>query len=212
VTVEPLHERLRSGLRRLGEPALDDRQQRLLLDYLDLLRHWGRSYNLTAVSDPGDMVELHLLDSLSIAPWAGPGPLLDAGTGAGLPGLPLAVALPDLKVTLLDSSGKKIRFLRHVKRVLRLENVFPVQARLESFRPEHPFEAIVSRAFSSLSAFAAAARPLCDAGTRLLAMKGRHPREELDALPDWIVVQAVEKLRVPGLQADRHLVIMSVIA
>ena len=201
---------LQDGLGQLAGADLAAGQQAKLLAYLDLLQRWSRAYNLTAIRDPAEMISRHLLDSLSVLPWIRGPQLLDAGTGAGLPGVPLAIARPDLAVTLLDSTGKKVRFLNHVARELRLENVYPVQARLESYAPEGAFDTIVSRAFSSLAAFAGAARHL--AGTApLLAMKGRYPSDELGGLPAWVRVESVEKLTVPGLQEDRHLVIMSVI-
>jgi 16S rRNA (guanine527-N7)-methyltransferase len=202
-------DRLQAGLARLPDADLDEGQVGLLLRYIDLLVRWNRAYNLTAVREPGQMVTRHLLDSLAILPWVGSGPLLDAGTGAGLPGVPLAIARPGLAVTALDSAGKKIRFLNQLRRELGLDNLRPVQARLETFRPERPLDTIVSRAFARLADFAQAARHLAG-GARLLAMKGRHPAEELDELPDWVAVVSVERLEVPGLQEARHLVIMSV--
>ena len=207
---ERLADKLNTGL--AGMPALriDAAARTRLLDYLSLLQRWNRAYNLTAVRNPEDMVARHLLDSLSILPWVPDGRLLDAGSGAGLPGVPLAIARPGLQVTLLDSAGKKIRFLNQVRRELSLDNVMPVQSRLETYRPGQVFDAIVSRAFSSLADFAAAARHLAS-GSRLLAMKGRYPGPELRALPDWLQVDAVEPLEVPGLQEERHLVIMSLI-
>ena len=201
---------LQDGLAHLPGPDLAADQQSKLLAYLDLLAHWNRAYNLTAIRDPADMIPRHLLDSLSVLPWVSGSRLLDAGSGAGLPGVPLAIARGDLEVVLLDSAGKKIRFLNQVVRELRLPNARPVQSRLESWEPDAGFDMIISRAFSSLAAFAQAARHLAGAA-RLLAMKGRYPAAELDDLPGWVQVQSVEKLRVPGLQEDRHLVIMSVI-
>jgi 16S rRNA (guanine527-N7)-methyltransferase len=206
-------ESLRAGLARLPAADLDAGQVSKLLAYLDLLERWNRAYNLTAVRDPAEMVTRHLLDSLAVLPWIPGGRLLDAGTGAGLPGVPLAIARPELEVVLLDSGGKKIRFLENLRRELGLHNVAPVQARLETYAPEGlisaPFDAIISRAFASLAAFAAAARHLAGVA-RLLAMKGRYPAAELAGLPDWLRVDSVERLAVPGLQAERHLVIMSV--
>jgi 16S rRNA (guanine527-N7)-methyltransferase len=201
---------LRAGLEQLGEPGLRPEQVAGMLAYVELLERWNRAYNLTAVRDPRDMISRHLLDSLSVLPWIPPGRLLDAGTGAGLPGVPLAIARPDVEVTLLDSAGKKIRFLNQVRRELPLPNIEPVQARLEDYAPDEPFDAIISRAFARLADFAAAARRLAGRA-RLLAMKGRHPAAELEELPEWVRVDAVEKLEVPGLQEIRHLVIMSVI-
>lgn len=203
-----LEQEIHSGLLELTGSEPEPEKLVALGSYLDLLQRWNRTYNLTAVRDPLQMVTRHVLDSLSILPFIAPARLLDAGTGAGLPGIPLAIFCPGLELTLLDSAGKKIRFLNHVCRELGLVNVSPVQARLESFRAEQQFDEIISRAFSSLSAFAAAARHLGPA--RLLAMKGRYPAGELEVLPDWVRVQSVEKLRVPGLKEERHLVIMSV--
>ncbi|MGK2925432.1 MAG: 16S rRNA (guanine(527)-N(7))-methyltransferase RsmG [Lysobacterales bacterium] len=202
-------ESLRAGLAQLPGPALDAAQVAQLLAYLDLLARWNRTYNLTAVRDPAEMVTRHILDSLAVLPWLPGGRLLDAGSGAGLPGIPLAIARPELQVTLLDSAGKKVRFLRHVCRELPLGNVEPLQERLETYPAEAPFDAIVSRAFASLAAFASAARHLAGAAP-LLAMKGRYPEDELAALPDWVRLESVEALTVPGLQEQRHLVIMAV--
>jgi 16S rRNA (guanine527-N7)-methyltransferase len=175
--------------------------------YLDELVRWNRTYNLTAIRDPEEMVVRHLLDSLSLLPWV-EGPLLDVGTGAGLPGIPLAIARPGLAVTLIDSAGKKVRFLAHVQRTLGLDNICPLHERVENHRPPRPYACIVSRAFSSLADFARACRHLAGPGTRLLAMKGRFPAKELQSVPADFVVQSIEKLTVPGLQEDRHLVIM----
>jgi 16S rRNA (guanine527-N7)-methyltransferase len=204
-----LAESLRAGLKTLGGLDADPALGQKMLEYLELLQRWNRTYNLTAVRDPAGMITRHLLDSLSILPWVSGRRLLDAGTGAGLPGVPLAIAQPGLDVTLLDSSGKKVRFLNHLRRELGLQNAHPVQARLEEYEPLYHFDVIVSRAFASLAAFVEAARHLAHAAN-LLAMKGRYPAAELDDLPDWVQLHSVEKLEVPGLQEDRHLVIMSV--
>jgi 16S rRNA (guanine527-N7)-methyltransferase len=212
-SAERLAQTLAQGLDTLGQP-LDAARQAKLLAYVGLLQRWNRTYNLTAVRDPLDMVTRHLLDSLAILPFVGDGPLLDAGSGAGLPGVPLAVARPELQVTPLDSAGKKVRFLEHVRRELRLDNLHPVQSRLEAFAPPQPFAAVVSRAFASLADFAAAVRAMTAgdaAPPRLLAMKGRLPQAELEALPGDVRVEAVERLAVPGLQEDRHLVIMCLV-
>lgn len=202
---------LHAGILQLNELDIGPAQEQMLLEYLVQLEHWNKAYNLTAVRDPVEMVTRHLLDSLSVAPFIEGGRLLDAGTGAGLPGIPLAVARPALEVTLLDSSGKRVRFLSHVRRQLGLENISPVQERLESFAPDQPFDVIISRAFSDLVSYAQAARHLAAAPARLLAMKGRYPERELQEVPEWLRIDSVEKLVVPALQEDRHLVIMSVI-
>lgn len=210
-SAETLATRLHLGLQKIDGLNLDERQEAALLSYVNLLQRWNKTYNLTAVRDPGLMITRHIFDSLAIFKWVGKGRLLDAGTGAGLPGVPLAIADPELEVTLLDSAGKKVRFLNHVQRELGLKNIMPVQDRLESFEPRAAFDSLVSRAFADLASFVAAARHLLRPETRLLAMKGRYPDSELHGLPDDVRVISVEKLTVPGLQEDRHLVIMSLI-
>lgn len=203
---------LSAGYRALVGLELPDSARDALLTYVDLLHRWNKTYNLTAVRDPAEMVSRHVMDSLSVLPWLRGETLLDAGTGAGLPGVPLAVVRPELQVTLLDSAGKKVRFLRQVQRELGLQNLFPVQARLEEYSAPAGFDMIISRAFAELSGFAAAARHLMRPDTRLLAMKGRRPDEEIARLPAWIRVEAVEELFPPGLHEQRHLVIMSLSA
>jgi 16S rRNA (guanine527-N7)-methyltransferase len=203
-----LRDLLRRGAGQLGL-ELSERESGLMLAYLELLQRWNTAYNLTAIRDPEEMVTRHLLDSLSVAPFVTDGPVLDAGTGAGLPGVPLAIITPGLDFTLLDSAGKKIRFLRQVKRELGLANIEPLQDRLESHQPARPYAIILSRAFASLGDFATACRPLLGPSTRLLAMKGHDPVAEREELPDWIKVDAVQALEVPGLQEQRHLVMMS---
>lgn len=200
---------LEAGSQALLGRALSPIERGHLLAYLDLLQRWNSAYNLTAIREPGEMVVRHLLDSLSVMPFMGEGPVLDAGTGAGLPGVPLAIFKPGQEFTLLDSIGKKVRFLRQVKRELGLANIQPVQDRLETHLPERPYQAIISRAFSSLADFADGSRHLLSAGTRLLAMKGQDPLAERRQLPGWIQVDSVQELVVPGLQEQRHLVIMS---
>lgn len=212
MSAEPLAEKLRTGLAALTGEAPDPARERLLLAYLALLERWNGAYNLTAVKSPVQMVTRHLLDSLSVLPWLHGHRLLDAGTGAGLPGVPLAIMRPSMEISLLDSSGKKIRFLNHVRRELGLQNVITIQQRLELSTTEVPYHTVISRAFSDLGSFAQAARHLASASTRFLAMKGKYPGNELASLPAWCEVCSVEKLEVPGLQEQRHLVIMSITA
>jgi len=181
-----------------------------LVAFCEMLRKWNRSYNLVSANDLQHLVTRHLLDSISIFPHLAPGSLLDVGTGAGFPGLPLAIVNQGMECTLLDSTGKKIRFLRHVKRTLDLNNVHLVEARAEDYESDGNFDNITSRAFSSIIDFAVRIRHLAGPATRVLAMKGRYPEDELKVLPDWLALQSVEKLEVPDLHAERHLVIMSV--
>ena len=173
-------ETLLAGCRQLlgEEPAAGPRDR--LLAYLELLDHWNRAYNLTAVRDVEEMIPRHVFDSLAVLPWLQTESLLDAGSGAGLPGIPLAIMRPAMQVTLLDSAGKKVRFLRHARRELGLDNVFPVQDRLEAFEPDPLPPVIISRAFSDLGRYAAAAQHLLKPGSRLLAMKGRYPADEIE--------------------------------
>lgn len=203
------HIKLASGIDRLGldvSPAAVEN----LMGFMGLLKEWSGTYNLVAPREREFLLTRHLLDSLSIAPWLQTGSLLDVGTGAGLPGLPLAIIDPDRDVTLIDSAGKKIRFIRHVARTLELGNVHPLQQRIEELDENKIYANITSRAFATLSEFAGAVRTCADASTRLLAMKGVYPRKELEDLPGWVNVQSVEALTVPYLHAERHLVLMSV--
>lgn len=200
--------KLESGLDRLGlevpSTAID-----ALLAYMELLKEWSGAYNLVAPRERNFLLARHVLDSLSIAPWLQPGNLLDAGTGAGLPGIPLAIVRPDVQVKLVDSAGKKIRFIRHVGRTLKLANIHPVHGRVGEMAGGEVFANITSRAFASLRTFAEAVRPFMGPETKLLAMKGEYPEKELEELPGWIRVDSVEKLTVPYLHAERHLVMMS---
>lgn len=172
--------------------------------YLGELVLWNKAYNLTAVRDPAEMVTRHLLDSLVVLPHVA-GRIVDVGTGAGLPGVPLAIANPSLQVTLLDSNGKKTRFLRNVQRVLSLPNVEVVEARAEAHAPAQPFEQVVSRAYASIADFVSTTGKLCAPGGRWLAMKGKLDDAELAALPPGFVLEETVKLTVPALHEDRHL-------
>ncbi|HEY1991730.1 MAG TPA: 16S rRNA (guanine(527)-N(7))-methyltransferase RsmG [Gammaproteobacteria bacterium] len=196
---------LAPGLRALGV-ALPAGGEAALVHYVELLARWNQAYNLTAVREPAEMVSKHLLDSLAILPFVAGPTLADVGTGAGLPGIPLALARPDLKFTLLDSNGKKTRFVTQAVAELRLSNVTVVQARTETWRAPAPFAQVVSRAFASLGDFAKLAGGLSGPGGRLLAMKGADPQDEVAALPAGFRVVAVHPLKVPGLDAERCLV------
>lgn len=195
---------LEDGLRAL---ALDATLAEPLLAYLALLDRWNRTYNLTAIRDPGDMVTLHLLDSLAMHPYVRDiATLADLGTGAGLPGIPLAIAVPALRVTLVESNGKKARFLREAVRVLGLANARVVEARAEAVAEPGAFDAITARALATLADILALGGHLLKPEGRLLAMKGAHPAEEIAALSAGWRVRSVSPLQVPGLGAERHLV------
>ena len=174
--------------------------------YVALLDRWNRVYNLTAVRSPFDMVIWHILDSLVILPWLQGSSVLDVGSGAGLPGIPLAVVRPQMTFYLLDSNGKRIRFLTQAVAELGITNVNVVHSRVEDYRPGLSFDCVVSRAFASLSVMLVKAGMLCSTGGCLLAMKGRYPGDELKNLPTGYALMGIYPLQVPNLDAERHLV------
>jgi 16S rRNA (guanine527-N7)-methyltransferase len=180
-----------------------------LLAYLALLDRWNRTYNLTAIRDPAEMVAKHLLDSLAMLPFAGDGTLADLGTGPGLPGIPLAIARPALQVTLVESNGKKARFLREAVRTLQLPNARVAESRIESLDAPGAYDAITARALATLPLIVELGGSLLKADGRLLAMKGAVPDEEIAALPAVWRVDGVHRLVVPGLAAERHLVVVA---
>jgi 16S rRNA (guanine527-N7)-methyltransferase len=180
-----------------------------LQQLLNELERWNRTYNLTAITKREDMVTHHLLDSLAVNPELQGSAIADVGTGAGFPGLPLAVLNPERRFTLIDSAGKKIRFVSHVAHALGLTNVEGIHARVESLRPEKPFETIVTRAFSPLPEMLEKVGPLCGPGTNVLAMKGKWPREEIAAIPvGWHVVRSRD-LVIPGLKESRCAIVLT---
>lgn len=203
---------LRQGLAQLALPA-DDAHVASLMAYLAGLVKWNKAYNLTAVRDPGQMVVKHLLDSLSILPFVSGDSLIDVGTGAGLPGMVIAIMKPALAVTLLDSNSKKTRFLKQMVAELQLPNVNVVHARAEEY--EGQFAMVSSRAFASMQdilGWSAHLLRKADAqgqgGGRMLAMKGQRPDDELGDLPAGFQVSAVHALQVPFLQEERHLLVI----
>ena len=202
---ETLRKRLDAGLSALGI-ALDDRAIARLLDYVDLLERWNAAYNLTAVRDPAEMVTRHLVDSLAILPYVSGATLADLGSGAGLPGIPLAIAVPARETLLVDSNGKKARFLREAVRRLDLEHVRVAESRVEDVAGT--FECITARAFASLADMLRWGGHLLAPGGVWLAMKGRIDAAELDAVPAGFRVERIVALNVPGLDAERHLVIL----
>jgi 16S rRNA (guanine527-N7)-methyltransferase len=196
---------LAAGLAELGLD-LPDAVQHKLLAFRDLLLKWNRTYNLTALRDPEQVVSHHLLDSLAILPHVGGGALLDVGSGGGLPGIPLAIARPELAVTLVDTVQKKTTFLQQAAIELGLKNVAVHHARVEEMRGQ--YAQISSRAFADLARLVGLTRHLLEPGGRWLAMKGVRPDDEIAALPAGVAVAAVVPLTVPGLDAERHLLIL----
>lgn len=196
-------EALEQGLQQLGL----DISVYTLLDYLKILQKWNRIYNLTSIRDLPTMVTKHLLDSLAISPWLQGERLLDVGTGAGFPGIPLALAHPQLHITLLDSNGKKTRFLQEVKRILHLNNVEIVNSRAEAYTPSLPFDMILSRAFTELSQFILWTKHLLKPSSgQWLAMKGHRPEVELNALHNSYTLHFYQ---VPGLEEERCCIIIN---
>jgi 16S rRNA (guanine527-N7)-methyltransferase len=213
-----LRHRLDTGIAAL-DLTLEEGQRLQLLAYLGLLQKWNRAYNLTAVRDPAEMVTRHLIDSLAVAPHlerrqreTRPLRVVDVGSGAGLPGIPLALVFPQFEFVLLDSNGKKTRFLTQAKAELGLDNVSVIQSRVEEFRPDAPlFDVVIARAFASLGEILARCRHLLVPRGRILAMKGAVTAEELAALPEGTVQHEVVRLMVPGLEGEaRHLVCVGI--
>ena len=189
--------------------ALSEDDARRLLTLLDELARWNRTYNLTAISTPAEMLTHHLLDSLAIQSDLQGTRIADVGTGAGFPGLPLAVCNPARHFTLIDSTAKKIRFVSHAAQALGLTNVTAVHARAQSLRPEAPFDTVVARALAPLPQLLAQVAPLCGAKSRVLAMKGRWPTQELASLPASWRLAGSRELKIPGLAEARCVIVLT---
>ena len=189
---------------------VDAQKQQKLLAYLTLMQKWNKVHNLTAVRDADEMVVLHLLDSLVVLPFIDGKALLDVGSGAGLPGIPLAICLPDLKVTVIDSNNKKVSFMRQAKAELGIDNLEVLGGRVEEIAPNRKFDMVISRAFSDLDLFISLTHQVCEAQGKWLAMKGVYPEAELAELEKntGITASKTEALKVPGLAAQRHLVFL----
>ncbi len=203
-----LRKRLDEGLATL-RIDLDEAKRIQLLNYVVLLDKWNKVYNLTAVREPERMIGLHILDSLSVLAHLGaPANLIDVGTGGGLPGIPLAVARPDLLVTMLDTIAKKTTFVRQAIGELKLANADVVTERVKKYVPAAKFECVISRAFSELKEFVDGAGHLCADGGRMLAMKGVYPHDEIGRLPAKFEVEEIISLDVPAVEGQRHLVVV----
>ena len=200
---------LAQGIAEAGLP-IDEQKQQKLLAYLMLMQKWNKVHNLTAVRDADEMVVLHLLDSLVVLPFIDGKALLDVGSGAGLPGIPLAICLPDLKVTVIDSNNKKVSFMRQAKAELGIDNLEVLGGRVEEIAPNRKFDMVISRAFSDLDLFISLTHQVCEAQGKWLAMKGVYPEAELAELEKntGITASKTEALKVPGLAAQRHLVFL----
>ena len=198
--------KLARGAAELGV-ELDEPAQHALMSYLSLLKRWNKVYNLTAIKGDANMLTRHLLDSLSVVTALQGNRVIDIGTGAGLPGIPVAITNPHMHVTLLDSNAKRCRFLRQVQAQLKLSNVSIVQKRAEEYQPAEKFDNLLSRAFSSLQSFISSSAHLLAEGGQAIAMKGVWPSDEKEQLTNGFKIDEVVKLMVPGLPEQRHLVI-----
>lgn len=185
-----------------------DEIQKKFLQYLELLQKWNKAFNLTAIRDVKEMVNLHILDSLSVLPYLYGTRMLDVGTGAGLPGLILAIVLPEKFFVLLDSNSKKTHFLTQVQCSLKLKNIEIVHARSEDFHPSECFDTILSRALASLAKMMAITQHLICPHGRFVAMKGLYPKQEIEELASGIKVSDVVQLQIKGIHAERHVVIL----
>lgn len=203
-----MHKKLDSLLA-AAELTLPDQQKQQLVAYVEMLHKWNKAYNLTSVRDPMQMLVRHIMDSIVVNAHLSGSRFIDVGTGPGLPGIPLAIVRPDSHFTLLDSLGKRIRFLRQVQHELGLTNIEPVQSRVEEFIPEQPFDGVISRAFASLQDMISWCHHLPAKGQgHFYALKGVRPHDELDLLGPGVVLEGIVKLRVPELEGERHLVIL----
>jgi len=199
---------LEAGMQQM-EVEYSSEQRDMLLAYLQLLMTWNKAYNLTAIRDPGEMIKLHLLDSLAVLPHLSGKRLIDVGTGAGLPGIPLAIMCPERDFTLLDSNGKKTRFLFQARCDLGLSNLKEINSRVENHQPEVPYDAVLSRAFTSVAGMVKKCSHLLSPEGLFLAMKGKFPQSELSEVGKDYKVNASHTLQVPGVDGERHLIVIS---
>lgn len=206
-SITKLQPRLEAGCSALGL-SITEQQSQQLLTYIALIEKWNKAYNLTAIKSVDEMLGLHLLDSLSVAPHITQNRLIDVGTGAGLPGIPLAIVLPQKHFTLLDTNSKRTRFMLQAKGELGLDNISVVKSRVEEYQEPEPFEAVLSRAFASLIDMINGCEHLLTHKGMYLAMKGLEPTEEYPLLPDSAKLVEVKPLVVPEVSAQRHLVLV----
>ena len=187
---------------------ISELQQNQLVEYVLLLNKWNKAYNLTSVRNPNDMLIKHIVDSLVVSPHLIGKNFIDVGTGPGLPGIPLAISNPDKHFVLLDSLGKRIRFLTQVKAQLKLDNITLVQSRVEEYQPELKLDGVISRAFASMEDMVNWCNHLIDVNKHFFALKGLYPQEEIAALNDSVRVSTIEQLEVPQLDGERHLIVI----
>ncbi|MEL7292412.1 MAG: 16S rRNA (guanine(527)-N(7))-methyltransferase RsmG [Pseudomonadota bacterium] len=192
------------------ELTVSEQQRDQLVGYVAMLDKWNKAYNLTSVRDPQDMLVKHIMDSIIVSTHLDGERFVDVGTGPGLPGIPLSIMNPDKQFVLLDSLGKRIRFIKQVLHELKIENVTPVQSRVEEYQPEDKFDGVLSRAFASMTDMVEWCHHLPKPSRGcFLALKGQLPQSEIEQLPQWCSVTDIKALNVPQLEGERHLVILS---
>jgi len=190
--------------------VVSEHQRDQLVGYVEMLNKWNKAYNLTSVRDPREMLVKHIMDSIIVSTHLHGERFIDVGTGPGLPGIPLSIMNPDKSFVLLDSLGKRIRFIKQVLHELKIENVIPLQSRVEEYQPEEKFDGVLSRAFASMTDMVEWCHHLPKNGSgHFLALKGQLPQGEIEQLPEWCSVTDVKALNVPQLEGERHLVILS---
>jgi 16S rRNA (guanine527-N7)-methyltransferase len=207
-TQQELHSILASGLEALSLDLTNDQKQQLV-EFVLLIDKWNKAYNLTSIRCPKQMMVKHILDSLAIVPHLTGDNIIDVGTGPGLPGMPLAIAFPDKTFTLLDSLGKRVRFMTQCVHTLKLTNVTPVNSRVENHVGEKPYDIVLSRAFASLKDMLHWCEHLVDSDGQFLALKGQFPQKEIDEVSDHFLVSDTKNITVPNLDGERHLVWLS---
>ncbi|NOH85184.1 16S rRNA (guanine(527)-N(7))-methyltransferase RsmG [Vibrio sp. 03-59-1] len=189
---------------------VNENQREQLVGYVEMLNKWNKAYNLTSVRDPMEMLIKHILDSIIVSTYLHGKRFIDVGTGPGLPGVPLAIMNPDCDFVLLDSLGKRIRFIKQATHELGIKNVMPIQSRVEEYQPEDKFDGVLSRAFASMTDMVEWCHHLPKDNTGVfMALKGQLSENEIEQLPEWCTVTDVKALQVPELEGERHLVILS---
>lgn len=185
--------------------SVSESQQAKLLAFLSLIYKWNKAYNLTSVRDPLAMVTVHLVDSVAVYPHLQGNRFIDVGTGPGLPGVPLAILCPEANFVLLDSLGKRIRFLKQVAFELKLANIEPIQSRVEQYSPSD-FDAVITRAYASIEQMLSSCQHLVNKDGEFLALKGQYPSDELNSVPNGYTISGTAPINVPGLDAERHVI------
>jgi 16S rRNA (guanine527-N7)-methyltransferase len=205
VSSEKLSDILAQGVIQLGLDV-NQEQQVKLVDYVERIHKWNKAFNLTSVRDPEQMMVKHILDSLSVVPYLSGQNIIDVGTGPGLPGIPLSIVYPQKQFTLLDSLGKRVRFMKQCAFEMKLDNITPIQSRVEEHQPEQAYDIVLSRAFASLKDMLHWCGHLVDSEGKFLALKGQYPTDEIADIEQDYHVLSVQSLDIPGLVGERHLV------